>query len=621
MKFRELRERRNPLTVCSRLEQKKKLKWILTVLLLLGAALGLHLVCQYIGTLDLSRGRFSSYFHFPAIFLLNFLPVLLLMVLSYCIFNRVWAAYLFTGIVTLLMEFINYFKIQVRGDPFVFDDIFVAGEAMGLMDQIKLDIPLILYLSVVLLIAGSVVLLLFARGSIPKRRWWLRPLAAMLCLLTFFGAWKLYYTDAALYSAQKNFYFFRPDRDSENRASRGFFWSFLRSVDESGGTVPEGYSDEAAQALLGQYTDADIPVKVNVIVTMLESYSDFSAFDELSLKRDPYADLHALQEECYHGVMIADTVGGGTINAERAMMTGFTFPQPFYRRSTDSFVRYFKAQGYTVQGGHPGFDWFYSRNTVNQHLGFDSYNYMENHYEALITGDNTYNEHPDDATFFADQLDMFRNRDTSRPYFSFSITYQNHCPYVDDRLLKEEYVSHEGLSDESYYIVNNYLSGIEDTGKQMAHFVDALRDSNEPVVMLLFGDHKPSLGQENSAYDEMGINILEGTADGYYNLYSTPYLIWANDAAKQVLGKDFTGEGDTISPCYLLSELFDCCGWEGSAWMQYQRSARDSISVLTEQLFCADADSGLRNDLTEEQLAARNEYKIVEYYMRKQTPD
>lgn len=611
----------NPASLRSRPEQKKKVKWSLTVLLLLGAALGLHLVCQFIGTLDLSRGRFSSYFHFPTIFLLNFLPVLLLMVLSYCVFNRAWAAYLFTGILTLLLEFINYFKIQVRGDPFVFDDIYVAGEAMGLMDQISLDIPLILYLSVALLIVGSVVLALFARGRVPTRRWWLRPIAGVLCLLTFLGAWKLFYTDAALYSAQKNFYFFQPERDSENRASRGFFWSFLRSVDESGGTVPEGYSDEAAQALLGQYADADIPDKVNVIVTMLESYSDFSAFDELSLKRDPYTDFHALQDECFHGVMIADTVGGGTINAERSMMTGFTFPQPLYRRSTVSFVRYFKAQGYTVQGGHPGFDWFYSRKTVNQNLGFDSYNFMENHYEALMTGDNTYNEHPDDATFFADQVDMFRKRDISRPYFSFGITYQNHCPYVNDRLLGAEYVSHEGLSDEAYYIVNNYLSGIEDTGRQLAGYVDAFRDSEEPVVLLLFGDHKPSLGQENSAYDEMGINILEGTADGYYNLYSTPYLIWANDAAKQALGQAFTGEGDTISPCYLLSELFDCCGWDGPAWMQYQREARDRLSILTERLFCADADGRLCSELTAEQLAARREYKIAEYYMRKQTPE
>lgn len=88
---------------------------------------------------------------------------------------------------------------------------------------------------------------------------------------------------------------------------------------------------------------------------MLESFSDLSVFGTVSDRfvQDPYADFHALQAESYTGTLISDTIGGGTINAERAFLTGYSYPQPRYRRDTESFVRYFLEQGYETEGGHP----------------------------------------------------------------------------------------------------------------------------------------------------------------------------------------------------------------------------------------------------------------------------
>ena len=85
--------------------------------------------------------------------------------------------------------------------------------------------------------------------------------------------------------------------------------------------------------------------------------------------------------------------------------------------------------------------------------------------------------------------------------------------------------------------MNNYLGSVASTGKQLAAYVDSFRDDPEPVVLVFFGDHKPTLGAGNSFYEELGVNVQEGTAEGFYNLYTTPYLIWTNDAAKAVLGR------------------------------------------------------------------------------------
>ena len=92
--------------------------------------------------------------------------------------------------------------------------------------------------------------------------------------------------------------------------------------------------------------------------------------------------------------------------------------------------------------------------------------------------------------------------------FSFNVTYQNHEPYFDDRLTSDTiYVPQGTLSDSDYYIINNYLTGVADTGAQMRAFCDRFRDSEEPVVIVFFGDHRPWLGEQSVTYAALGIDL------------------------------------------------------------------------------------------------------------------
>ena len=105
---RGLRERLRPK------ERKPAVRWLLTVLLLAAAVLGLHMLLQMIGTLDFSRGRFSSYLHVPKIYLLNLLPVALLVAFTYFATNRAWLGFLIPSVLLFLMDFVNYFKVTLR---------------------------------------------------------------------------------------------------------------------------------------------------------------------------------------------------------------------------------------------------------------------------------------------------------------------------------------------------------------------------------------------------------------------------------------------------------------------------------------------------------------------------
>jgi hypothetical protein len=107
-----------------------------------------------------------------------------------------------------------------------------------------------------------------------------------------------------------------------------------------------------------------------------------------------------------------------------------------------------------------------------------------------------------------------------------------------------------------------------------------------------------------------------GTKTGFYNYYSTPYFIWANAAAKEALGRDFVGDGPTISPCFLMSELFDQCGWDGPAFLQFSRTVKAEVPVFTS------SDRYLTtgvtvDDLTDQQQSLVRTFDEIQYYLRK----
>lgn len=595
-----------------------RMQAVLTALLLVICSVFLLLLCLFDGTKGFSFERLGTYFQVPLILFLNWIPIVLFMAVLYFAVNRAWIAWLSSSVFFLLLTFINYFKVALRGEPLVVDDLLFVGDAAGIAGEYSFHIPLMLFVSAAIVAAVTWMLYKLAPSRIPKKRWWVRIAAILLCI--GFGAfsWTQWYTDYLLYhnTPLAIQHTFSPWRDEEITEGAGLFWSLLRSLDEAFPPAPEGYSDEAAEALLAQTPDEPIPQdkRINVIATMLESFSDLSEAGKITFTNDPYKEFHDLQAEAYHGTLLTDSVGGGTINAERAFLTGFTYRQPTYQSPTSSFVRYFAANGYAVVGAHPGNDWFYSRDKIMRYLGFEEYLYHEGHFEDLLTEANSYHGFLNDEGLFAERCADFADRDKTKPYFSFSVTYQGHSPYDEEPMTGAEYVSADLLDETGYRVVNNYLNSVAETGKQMAAFVDSFREEEAPVVLVFFGDHKPTLGDSNRYLTQLGAFSSASSAENRFVRYSTPYLIWANDAAKEVLGKDFTGQGDTISPCYLMSELFDCCGWEGPAWLRYQRTLRDTLPVMQMGSFVLNGSGlTLASDTLRQEA---DKYKFAEYYMR-----
>ena len=518
---------------------------------------------------------FGDYFGFPLIVILNLLPILLLWGIFYCITRRNWAAFLLTAVPVLLASAGNYFKLKFRNDPFMFGDVSAIGTALGVADGYDISFTADLVIITVAVVLIAVLLSLFA-GYRAKTK----PcvIALVLIALSVYPLWSFVYSNDEIYDGIENYEHLNRWSYCGQYISKGFVYPFIHSITDAVHIRPDGYDEAAVESILAEHPSADIPddKKVNIIAVQLEAYSDFTEFDIDGISEETYDFYHRLEAESYTGHLIDNVFAGGTIDTERCFLTGGTKLVEYFRDSA-SYVRYLNSQGYVSMGCHPCSSEFYNRRNVNEYLGFEDYRFLDGYFDRF-----TDQGAASDDIFFPQLLELYREAQKSgKPVFSFNVSYQGHGPYAHDSCYyPSQNWDGNGYSDYARCIMNNYLGSLQSTGVSLALFIEELRTDPEPVVVLLYGDHKPWLGDNSVVYEELGITLNNSTEERFRNMYATKYLIWANDAAKEVLGHEITGTGPDISPCYLMNVLFDRLGWEGDSYMQYMSDMMEVLPVI-----------------------------------------
>ena len=517
---------------------------------------------------------FLSYLNEPLILVLNLVPPVLLVALFYFAFGRLWAGFLTGGGIVTVMSLINYYKIRLRTEAFTASDLNLAGEAAGILSRYKLELTGRVIFIVSALAAGTLAAAFFARGKLRNR--WVRLIGAILTLAILITlVFAVYISDGVYEAATNHSVEYDYWSELERYVSKGFVYPFLNTVKGVLPDKPDGYTTAAAMEILADYADEDIPEekKVNIIAVQLEAFKDFSELD-IPVRDFVYEPLHKLQSESLTGRFVANSYGGGTHISERCFLTGFT-SESGWRKNVNSAVWYLRSQGYATEGFHQNDAWYYNRSNVNRNMGFENYYFMD----SLPAPDRS------DKVFFEKVTEMWEARDISKPYFSFSVSYQNHGAYADYTTSETSYLERGDMSKESYCILNNYLSGIADTAQRMYDFCHYFDGESAPVVVVFYGDHSPWMGDGSSVLNELGINLDYWTEEGFFNYFATPYIVWANDAAKALSSGSFSGEGGDLSASFLLDRVFEEIGIKGSAYMQLQRDTRRTTDVINDYGF------------------------------------
>lgn len=559
-----------------------------------------------IGTYDVEE--FIGYFQHPVILLLNWLPILLLQTLLYCLCRRHWLAFLLTAASILIASVGNYYKIQTRFEPFTFQDMDSILAGLQVAGDYSLTVNKRVLLAAVWVILGVPVLALFCRGKSSRR---FRLTGLVLSLAVAVGLWLGVYRSEAVYldTAFRNTYIGNLT-DQQNYIANGFVYPFLHSMAQTTEQAPEGYAPELAVAALEAYEDADIPAEraVNLMVLQLESFTDLEAMGFPGIAPETYQVLHRLQDESISGTMVANVIGGGTIRTERCVLTG-GLEMPRISEPCSSYVRYFNGQGYFTTGSHPNRPDFYNRVNVADYLGFSEYLFLNNHYLEITGG-----KWNCDAEFLPETFRLFREKaETGQRVFSFNVSLQGHGPYhLEEVNYSGQYFDPDGVSQQTCDDLNAYLALAAETQDVLLAQLESLRTEAIPAVLLIYGDHNPAFSSA-AVYEECGVDFDLTREEDFIRYYGTPYLIWANDAAKELLGSDFIGEGPTVSPGYLMNLLFDALGWQGSAYLQYMGSMLEHLPILSTNGMVLE-DSVFSNSLSPEGAALLEECRIVQYY-------
>jgi len=111
------------------------------------------------------------------------------------------------------------------------------------------------------------------------------------------------------------------------------------------------------------------------------------------------------------------------------------------------------------------------------------------------------------------------------------------------------------------YVSDQYLSLMKRSDEALEYLIRYFESSDEPTMIVMFGDHQPSV--EDEFFDEIaGMPSADVPAGDHLMWYETPFLIWKNyESGSEQKGK--------MSAIYLASELLDQAGLDMTPYQRF----------------------------------------------------
>ena len=440
----------------------------------------------------------------------------------------------------------NWFINSVRGTPILPWDLSALGTAAAVAGSYRF-VPTGPVLAAAALTAALVVFLLWKKHNIMlrigRKQWGVRLVclgAGMICLLAVFPTERLgamgvttdvwdpagsYRTGGCLATFLRNTEFLEVERPEDTSP-------------EKLGQIMEGVEEAAPAA---------VPVeRPNVVAIMNESWADFELYGTLSLSESVTDFVRSLDNAVF-GHAYTSVFGAGTSASEFEFLTGYSMAflpsgsipyQQYVLEPTDSLANVFRANGYATLAFHPGERTSWQRDRAYPLLGFDEYKCGDD-MDVPKTFEHGY---VSDAADVQQIIWEFEHKEEGRPLFLFNVTIQNHGGYT-----VEDYPPQVTLTDEPgrYPMAEQYLTLANKTDQAFQTLVDYFSQIEEPTIVVMFGDHQPSLEQEflDKVY---GVTQDQMTMEQYMGKYYVPFVIWANyplpEPGPEVTSLNFLGQ-------------------------------------------------------------------------------
>lgn len=373
---------------------------------------------------------------------------------------------------------------------------------------------------------------------------------------------------------------------------------------------PDGYGPEYMDAVVARLDallspEEESAVKPNVIFILSESFYDMTRLPELKLSGDPAENYHRLSGEGVSGRFFSSYLGYGTGYIEQSIFTGLTgkdltpgtnicFRDDEEYSLLDSAATAFRRAGYETEMLHAYNDSLYNRTVTYPRMGFDTLLFSEqiqqldlNIQGSPYAGGYYLSDHVLTQALL-NRLDAANEQ--GKPAFLFGISMENHQPFDPDKFgLRCQLDVSSGLLDEDDLAITRVmLEGLTRADQALGELTDALRQREEPTVVVFFGDHRPNLFMTDgdTVYSHLGLcdgnDCADWTIEQVADLYSTNYLIWANDAA---LLPDKAGTERDSGIAAIGPALLEAAGLQRTRYWAMQERLGQALLVNTD-LYC-----------------------------------
>lgn len=479
-----------------------------------------------------------------------------------------------THLLCFLWGTANYYVSLFRGTPILPWDFTALGTAAAVADSYQFSISRQMGISLILL---ALLFLLLRRrmksGRFRPSKNRLRARAAYLCAIVACAYPVLQPNALETFGVRTDVW-----DQSGSYSKDGALAVFLRNTQFMSVEPPQDPSAQNVQRIAQQVAPVEPAVSTdtrpNIIAIMNESWADFESFGNLSLSESVTDFIDSL-DNCIRGHCYTSVFGAGTSASEFEFLTGNSMAflpsgsipyQQYILEPSSSLASLLKENGYRTLAFHPGERTSWQRNQAYPLLGFDRFKCVED-MDVPITEEHGY---VSDQSSFEQIIYEFEHKSPQERLFLFNVTIQNHGSYT-----VENYPAQVQLTDQPgrYPMAEQYLTLANKTDESFKLLVDYFSRQQQPTIILMFGDHQPSVEQEflDKAY---GVTQDQMTMEQYMGRYQTPFLIWANYPLPQT-------ELPVSSLNFLGQHLLSLSGIRNSVYGDYLSGFEQQFPVFT----------------------------------------
>ena len=523
----------------------------------------LHALCSALGYFlieMISRRSFSAAWTYmttkPLVFAYNAALIFTTSLIVY-LFRRRCFWRVLISILWLLLGIINGVILSNRVTPFTGPDLHLLTDGMAVLNKYLPAWGVVLAL-ILLGLFALLLLILLIKAPKYKRKVKFRYdlLLVVVGAALFAGA-----TQLALEKRVLSNYFGNIAVAYEDY---GYPYCLAVTIFDTGISCPRDYSEQEITRI--EKTEDNLPAtnedsKPNIIFVQLESFFDPTLVEYLNISEDPIPNFRKLMKEYTSGYYKVPSVGAGTANTEFESITGMSlhyfgpgeYPYKSILKETtcESAPYVLKNLGYSTHAVHNNEANFYGRRSIFPNLGFDTFTSAE--YMSEEEDKNPLGWTKDEI--LTDEIIKCLDSTEESDYI-YTISTQGHGAYPEEQLIDDPEITVSGAETEAQ---NNqweyYCNEIHEMDNFVKELTDALADYPEDVILVMYGDHLPTMGL-----------TVEDLKNKY--LFQTQYVMWDNFGLEK---KD-----ENLAAYQMAAEVMDRAGIHEGTIFRYHQARRNT---------------------------------------------